>query len=222
MPSFLDFVFPKKCVGCGRWGEYICPRCRKTVEFAVPVCPICQRPAVGGRTHPGCSKKFGLDGMVCGSRYKVVVRKAISQVKYRWTFDVAKVLVDLLVENIWRFNLPKNYVLVPIPLHRKRENWRGFNQAEKFCDIICKRFGVRVGKVLVKVIETKPQVGLSREERKKNIKGAFRLSQKEKVEGRNFILVDDVYTTGSTMNEACRVLKEAGAGEVWAMTVALG
>ncbi len=223
MPSLLDFIFPKKCVSCGRFGAYICFECLKKIEpIDQPICSVCQRQAIGGKTHPGCLKKFGLNGLIVGCRYRGVIRRAIFQVKYRWTFDVAKVLVDLLSENIWKFSVPKNYILVPIPLHRKRENWRGFNQSERFCRIMAEKFGVSTSSVLVKVLETRPQVGLTREERRKNIRGAFQISQSEKVKGKSYILVDDVFTTGSTMNEACRVLKAAGAGEVWAMAIALG
>lgn len=219
--NLLDFIFPKKCVGCRRYGGYICQDCMVVVRFAQPICPICQRAAIGGRTHPGCASKYGLDGLIVGCCYNGPVKSAIRLVKYRWHFDVAKVLVDIASENIWKFKMPTHYVLVPIPLHVSRQRWRGFNQAEKICEILEKKFGVRYQRLLKRSVATRTQVGLSRDERKKNIKGAFEVvGQIEK--GMRIILVDDVFTTGSTMSEACRVLKAAGAGEVWGMAVALG
>lgn len=187
-----------------------------------PVCAICQRQAVGGRVHPGCRTKYGLDGLVVGFRYRGAVKLAVKKIKYRWVFDVAETLVSLFSKHLWKFNLPPKYILVPIPLHRRRANWRGFNQAELICKILSKKFGVGYEDLLERVVETKTQVGLSKEERKDNIRGAFKTSQNAQVKGKTFILVDDVYTTGATMAEACKVLKKAGAREVWAMTLALG
>lgn len=158
--------------------------------------------------------------MVSGARYQGPVKKAISRLKYRWVWDIGEVICDLISTNLWRFNFPQNVVLVPIPLHKKRKNWRGFNQAELISSLLAKKFGVRVVGLLERVVETKTQVGLTKEQRKENIKGAFAV--KNKIPGSTLVLVDDVYTTGATMQEACKVLKKAGAKEVWGMVVAVG
>ncbi len=222
MPSFLDFIFPKKCVSCGRFGAYICFACTAKIEVIEhPVCPICQRQAIGGKTHPGCRTKFTLDGLVVGFRYRGPIKLAISRIKYKWIWDIAYTVNDLLAERIWKFNIPQEFVLVPIPLHVRRKNWRGFNQAELICQILAKKFGCKTQNLLKRQVETKTQVGLTREERKKNIKGAFTLNSSN-VRGKTIILVDDVYTTGATMGEACRLLKQSGARVVWGMAIALG
>ena len=223
MDFVLDLLFPKRCVSCGKFGGYICSTCFLKIEFVEnPVCPECQRQAIGGRTHPGCSRRFGLDGLVVSCKYRGPIRKAIQKIKYRFASDIHKILVSLIADSIWRFNLPKNIVLVPIPLYRSRKNWRGFNQAELLARDLAIRFGEKYRSDLLKrTIDTKTQVGLSGDERRKNIKGAFVVNQNLKIKNQNFILVDDVFTTGSTMMEAAKVLKMAGAGEVWAMTVAL-
>jgi len=221
--DLLDLVFPKRCVSCGVFGKYICNRCFKKIEFVEkPVCPICQRQAIGGKTHPRCAGKFRLDGLVVVCKYKGPIKLAIKKVKYKWIYDIEKVLVDLLASQIWKFDLPQQSILVPVPLHKKRKNWRGFNQAEILAKTLSRKFDVGYSAILFRNRETKTQVGLSREERKKNIKGAFSLNQEANVNGRNFLLVDDVYTSGATMMEAAKVLKRAGARNVWAMTVALG
>lgn len=221
MNFVLDFIFPKKCVSCGKFGDYICAACFSKIEFIKhPVCPVCERQAIGGRTHPGCRKRFGLDGLVVACKYRGSVRKAIQKIKYRFAADIHKILVSLIADSIWQFSLPKDIVLVPIPLYRLRKNWRGFNQAELLASDLARRFGENLlPDLLVRIVDTKTQVGLSKDERKENIKGAFCVSKK--LIGENIVLVDDVFTTGSTMMEAAKVLKRAGAGEVWAMAVAL-
>lgn len=171
-------------------------------------------------THPGCKTKYSLDGLVVGFRYRGPVKLAIKKVKYRWVFDIAESVVGLFSKNLWKFNLPSDYVLVPIPLHPRRANWRGFNQAELFSKILSKKYAVEYRELLERIVETKTQVGLTKQERRDNIKGAFVISGK--ISKKAIILVDDVYTTGATMAEACRTLKKAGAGDVWGMTLALG
>lgn len=221
--SILDLIFPKRCVWCRRLGSYLCENCFSKIEYIEkPICPVCQRQAIGGKTHPGCQKRLGLDGLVVAARYNGAVKKAIAKVKYRWEYDIGKLLADLIGNCIWKFDLPKDAVLVPVPLHLRRKRWRGFNQAEILTSLLCKRFGVDSAYVLKRVIDTGSQVGLSKDERLKNIQGAFALLDKTKVSGLDFILVDDVYTSGATLSECAKVLKRAGAKSVWAMAVALG
>lgn len=221
--NLIDFIFPKKCVGCGFFGSYICRKCFSEIEFIEkPICAVCARQAVGGRTHLGCATKYTLDGLIVASRYRGVVRKAIVKLKYRWISTICMELVDLLVGVMWKYDLSDEVILIPVPLHLSRRKWRGFNQAELLATALAKRFKVRINvSLLYRVINTKTQVGLTRDERRKNIKGAFRVIQNEKCKGKSFILVDDVFTTGATISEACRVLKQNGAKNVWGMAVAL-
>lgn len=240
--SFLDFIFPKKCVGCGKFGAYFCEDCFKKIEFVdAPICPVCQRQAIGGKTHPGCAGRYRLDGLVVAARYQDPVKRAIAKVKYKWVYDIEKVLVELLVKNLWRYDLPDDIILVPVPLHFKRKNWRGFNQSEILAKALAEKFELSYAALLFRNRETETQVGLKREDRKKNVKGAFAIrGSTPKAEaktigveplktkttsnaiGKNIILVDDVFTSGATMAECAKVLKEAGAKSVWGMAVALG
>jgi len=221
--NLLDFIFPKTCVWCGKIGTYICRNCFSKIEFVQqPICPECQRQAIGGETHPGCKRRYGLDGLIVACKYQGSVRAAIQKIKYRFAWDIHKILVDLISESLWRYEFPKNVVLGAIPLYARRENWRGFNQAELLARDLAARFREKYEReLLIRTVDGKTQVGLTREQRKENIKGVFKLSQNAKVESQNFILVDDVFTTGATAKEACKVLKRAGAGEVWALAVAL-
>jgi ComF family protein len=208
---------------------YICRNCFSKIEIIdFPICPECERQAVGGKTHPGCLRRYGLDGLIVACRYKGIARTAIQKVKYKWSYDIAEVLVDLLAVNLWRYNFVQKAVMVPIPLHSRRKKWRGFNQSEILTKSLSKKFKAEYEDFLIRVIETKTQVGLTKEERKKNIRGAFALFRHPElgsgsvIKGKNFILVDDVFTSGATMSEAAGVLKRAGAKSVWGMAVALG
>ena len=160
--------------------------------------------------------------MVVAARYRGPVKSAIAKVKYKWVYDIGKTLVDLLAASLWRFGIPDDLILVPIPLHTRRKNWRGFNQAEILAKSLSLKFNQPYGEYLARIIETASQVGLKRDERQKNVKEAFRLRTGADVSGKNILLVDDVYKSGATMTECCKVLKKEGAGEVWGMAVALG
>ena len=223
--TFLDLLFPKRCVSCGAFGKYICDRCFSKIEFLEkPICPICQRQAIGGKTHPKCAGRFRLDGLIVACRYKSPIKLAIQKVKYKWVYDIENILVDFLASQIWKFDFPQNSILVPVPLSKNRKNWRGFNQAEILAKTLSRKFNHPFKDILLRVIETKTQVGLTREERRRNVIGAFALDYKvgkKHIAGQNFILVDDVYTSGATMMEAAKILKHAGAKDVWAMAVAL-
>src|SRR3990167_2385318 len=141
--SILDLLFPKRCVSCGAFGKYICNNCFSKIEFLEKaICPICQRQAISGKTHPRCAGKFHLDGLAVACKYKGTIKLAIKKVKYKWVYDIEKVLVDLLASQIWKFDLPQNPILIPVPLHRKRKNWRGFNQAEILAKNLAKKFKV--------------------------------------------------------------------------------
>ncbi len=223
MNGILDLFFPKRCVACGKLGAYLCANCYKKVGIVqYPVCPYCLRQAVGGRVHPRCKKPFGLDGLVIASRYRGSVRLLITKFKYKYVRDILSLLCELLASNISRFDLPQDALFVPVPLHPRRKRWRGFNQSELLANQLGARFGIKSVDLLARVRETKSQVSLAAKERKGNVSGAFGLKGKVKVESRKIILVDDVYTTGATMKECAKVLKMAGAKEVWGMVVALG
>lgn len=223
MNFILDLLFPKRCVTCRKFGEYLCPNCFSKIEFVQnPVCPYCERQAVGGKTHPGCAKRLGLDGLVVVCRYRGPVRNAIIKIKYKWIYDIEKILATIISQNLWKFDFPADSILVPIPLHAKRKRWRGFNQAELLGKDLARRFKHPYLDLLLRNRYTRPQVELKKDDRKKNVEGAFSLKKQSGIYGKKFILVDDVYTSGATMSECAKVLKKAGASSVWALAVALG
>jgi len=238
--AILDFLFPKKCLGCGRTGSYFCSQC---LNFVSPsserICPVCERPSIDGLTHPRCRSATSLDGLTSLFVYKGLIKKAIIKLKYRFVSDLATDLVELLVsfcgedKTFSSLCREKQFVLVPIPLHPRRERWRGFNQAELLGKMIAENLGINFSPdLLLRVKNTSPQIKLGEKERKINIKDAFSLNYSiAQLSGKarfcstglnhsNILLFDDVWTSGVTLKEACRTLKKSGAKMVWGLTLA--
>jgi competence protein ComFC len=221
--SLLDLIFPKLCVGCGKAGRYICKLCIHTCVESKQICPMCMRPAVDGKTHVACSSTYTLDGLTCIFAYRGAIRKLLISLKYKFTFDMAQEI------SLWSsyylkthfVPLPKDSIVVPIPLHKKRFNWRGFNQSELLAQKIALNMKWKFDKnILTRVVLHTPQAQLSRIDRLKSVKDAFRVTDRSLIEGKNIIIVDDVLTTGATLREACKILKKSGAREVWGITIA--
>lgn len=223
--SFLDVIFPKRCVGCGRIGRYFCSRCISALPLIAvneAICPMCGGFAMGGRTHPRCRTRYGLDGLTSFFRYTGVIRRAIKSMKYRLVSDLAHDLVSIVPEQMFRFwELSSGAIIVPVPLHVTRERDRGFNQAE----VIGRELGMVLHipmqtDMLRRTKQTAPQVALSnREERLINMKGIFAVTAGYK-RAMNILLVDDVFTTGATLRSAAATLKRAGTHTVWGVTLA--
>ena len=233
---FLDFLFPKRCLDCGRIGKYICLTCqKKLVGVQEVVCPECERLAVGGQVHPHCQRRFTLDGLVSLWAYQGLIKEAVKTVKYRFVADLIKEISDLIKQRVqdqaknylefWQF-MAKSPIVIPVPLHMARLRWRGFNQAEvlgrKFASYWRLPFS---GRILERIKATQPQVELTGEKRQQNVQGAFALTRrlqglKKPLRNKRFLLIDDVWTTGATMRECGRKLKRGGAKEVWGLTLA--
>ena len=143
--NLLDFLFPKRCVGCGSLGRYLCNRCSGTIQYAQQICPMCEKPAIDGVTHPRCKTRYSIDGVTSFFRYDGVVKKAIKSLKYRFVSDLSSEFVVLMTRSSFfdRTNDLNSKLLhatlVPIPLHPSRLRERGFNQAEVIGRIIASK-----------------------------------------------------------------------------------
>lgn len=229
MPNLLDFIFPKFCVGCGKLGTYFCPQCVKNIIQTDLVCPSCERSSIGGKTHPLCRKKYGLDGLWSLGVYQDPLKKAIQKLKYKLILEIATPLVDLMIDYWAKYSSQfleeikkagaKNWTIIPVPLHKKRQNFRGFNQSASLGQILSKKIGLDYCEALKRTRFTKQQVGLKGQQRKKNVFNAFSLTSNYHLAS-NILLIDDVWTTGSTLKECCYTLKRAGAKKIWAITLA--
>src|SRR4030042_2870162 len=147
----LDVLFPRRCLGCGRIGKYFCNKCSlkiRTIKQNEAICPVCERPAIDGRTHPKCSGRYSADGLTGFFRYDGIIRKAVKAIKYRFISDLAEEFAGLLPLTSYNFikkNIPSgNVIIVPIPLHVKRQRQRGFNQAELLARRVSPYLGIPV------------------------------------------------------------------------------
>lgn len=223
----MDLVFPKECAGCGLEGEWLCPNCQKEiVKIKSFYCPNCKKLNDDGRFCLACRSNFILKGIKISAHYKFgPLREAIHAYKYDGIFEFENYFKPLLINRL-KNNLPHGKkIVIPIPLYYKKEMERGFNQAERLAKIIAQEFKLPLKTNIIKrTKETEAQMSLKKKERKKNIAGAFKVITKNKnqVKNKTILLVDDVATTGLTLNEAAKVLKKAGAKEVWGVVIAQG
>ncbi len=217
MENIIKAIFPPRCVFCGAVGGVFCDNCISNCSLLLEQrCLICDKPSFSGKTH-----SYHLSGVKVPSQfissfiYEKNVRECIRKSKYfSRIFSCLKRLsfegVNIVYE--WGYSF-EGYTVLPIPVSASKEKLRGFNQADIISKIFARRFGLSVDySILVRTKDKHAQHDLSREERFKNIKGAFSL--KESVGGRRFVLVDDICTTGATFLEAAKVLYENGALDV--------
>lgn len=223
LSSFLDFIFPQRCVFCDNISrEPICPNCKDIVKFvSPPLCTVCGVPfksdAVSSHTCGGCVGERRHFSWARGVLvYDDASAKAIQRFKYKKDTTYSRALGSI----ISGFPELKGFDMVaPVPLHIKRLRERGFNQSLLLAREVGKRHCLLVDPFALKRIRwTVPQVNLSGKERELNVKGAFGV-QKD-VKGKRILLVDDVYTTGATVRECSKVLKKSGAKDVCILTLA--
>lgn len=223
--GILDLIFPKTCLGCGKEGKYLCDKCLDGLKLLKPACPYCEKASIDGFTHTKCAKVYGLDGLTSIWDYEGAVKKAILAFKYKYATEVGKELASCFITSLLGIKnlVPSDYCLVPVPIHWYRENVRGFNQSEEIGKQVAQSLGWEFNSdLLIKKKSTNAQAQLSVEERKQNLKGVFSLNPNYTLNAKpcTLILFDDVFTTGSTLKEAAKVLKRAGVAKVWGLTIA--
>lgn len=232
--SLLSLVLPARCHTCrrhlrGEANPSFCLDCWDTISLIDgPCCPRCGKPfaSAAALSHsPGhlcgnCRERLPhFDQAVAAGWYEGVLAEAIHLFKYRGKTLLARPLGILLSDAMERF--PKVDCLVPVPLHPSRLREREFNQALLLCDSLKAESGLPViHDGLERIRETPPQIGLSHKDRPRNVRRAFVPKRPERIEGRRIALIDDVLTTGATVNDCARALKRAGAESVCVLTVA--
>lgn len=223
----LGILFPKKCVGCRRLGAYICVNCFASIQMqASAICGVCGRQAVDGATHPKCAGRYTIDGVSAALVYRGLVKRLIYQYKFSpHLFDLTKVLGDLMYESVIQQEslqeyLGKDAVVIPVPLSKKRFRERGYNQADLLAKYLSQKLSVQYINALYRIRETSKQVGKSEKERRENVKGAFAV--RGKIDFEKVIIIDDIVTSGATMNELAKVLKKNGVKKVWGLALAHG
>jgi len=207
--QMLDLLFPKKCFRCQKQGSYLCLQCERMI---VPLKSqfYSQKP---------------LDGLVGLYRYRQPLNKILMSFKYHQVRELKEILINLAIKSLKKQRVidqwkKGEFIFLPLPLFRTRRLWRGFNQSEVILEGICRYFDLPFKTdILRREKWTKEQAKLSSKERAKNVKSAFIALDKQRLEGKNFVIFDDVLTTGATLKEGARALKFAGADQVWGLTL---
>lgn len=219
--ALLDLLFPLRCLSCGREGSFICSSCCQSLpRLELPFCQRCGTPLSQGSLCSICiSSPLTIDGIRSLFLFKGTVRQAIHQFKYRHLKAIAAPLGQLLAEFLRSHPLPGE-VLVAVPLHHKRLRERGYNQASLLAQELGELTGLPVVEgALLRLRDTISQARTaSAVERRSNVYDAFGCQQG--LLGKQVLLVDDVCTTGATLDACAVALKAAGAGSVWGLTVA--
>ena len=222
----LDLIFPKTCIGCGRAGKTLCADCKNQIKMVKTFCcPRCGRINRNGGYCPNCEnqKKNFLTGVLVAADYeRGPTKELIHHLKYAGIIEVAPILAGMLISRLAKSKLRGKKVLVPVPLHWFKKRSRGFNQAEILAKIVSYKAEIPLALALKRKKNTKSQVELTGRERRENLVGAFVCVDAAAVKDKTVILVDDVATTGTTLNECARVLRTAGARQVWGLVVARG
>ena len=218
----VDSFFPRRCVGCGRVGSFLCPDCLEELpRLVAPFCPRCGRPQASGIVCPDCWQRLTkIDGVRSPFRFDGAVRKSIHQLKYRNLKAISPYLAELLADYLSENPLPGG-ALISVPLHPQRLRERGYNQSGLLAAELGKRIDLPVIEdCLIRVKQAQPQVrAVDVEERRRNVVDAF-VCRDERVSGRQIVLVDDVCTSGATLESCAAALKDRGATSVWGLTLA--
>jgi len=237
----LELLFPIKCAVCRKEtgsqkrNKLICADCIKKISPSLDFfCPLCEAKTADGKLCFSCriiisntEKTFHLDRLIYPFSYKdPAVQKVIKSFKYHFIKDlnqpIGRLVTSYLDKIKGKIDL-KDTVIIPVPLHKRKFNQRGYNQSELIAVEISKHLNIGViNDCLFKIRPTKDQAKLKENKRLGNLKGAFLCAKPWLAAGKKILLLDDVYTTGETMKECAKVLKEAGAKEVIGLAIARG
>ena len=224
-----DVLFsPEKRVCCGRdkidETSPFCDLCKSKIKLiSGKVCDKCGRPINVGKVCDKCKgEKFYFDKARAYVVYDEISRPMITKFKYSNARFLKDRLSDMLVKCFADNDELKADIITFVPISKKKLKSRGFNQTEILANEFCNKTNLKILNLLIKIKETPAQAGLNKEERIKNLKGSFEFDKehREAVKDKNILLIDDVFTTGSTVNECAKLLKNAGASGVFVLTIA--
>jgi len=217
-----DFFFPRTCIGCGKVGDFICTACSKKLSRILPpLCRHCGRPESSGAYCSECwGTKSSLDEIRSVFIFDGIVRQAVHELKYRNVQAISGCLAGFMSVYFQEYGLNGD-VLVPVPLHEKRLRERGYNQSRLLTEALSGLISKEVNPALLKrVRNTGPQaLSASVHERMANMENTF-ACESDGAAGRNIIVIDDVCTSGATLESCASALKSAGAGHVLGFTLA--
>jgi ComF family protein len=223
--TFLDAFFPIRCLRCKTFDHWICAQCHSTLPIIIEQqCPLCKKHVTtNGDVCLACIEKHNppYDGVFVASYFKdPLVRKMIHNFKYRFAKNLSQPLALLMAQSLHNSHFPAPDLIIPVPLHPRRLRWRGFNQAEEIARSLDLRIPLNTD-ILKRIRYTHPQVTMrNKKSRENNVQDAFALHDPSLIRGKNILLVDDIMTTGATIMACATVLKNSGAGKIYAIVIA--
>lgn len=220
--SITDFLFPKICLVCGSEREYLCEKCIFQLEKPAFKCFRCNRKNPFGLYCVTCRKPFLPDRIIATFKYEGRLKEAIHQYKYEDAYILSKDLAKGLIPLVKKLENYKSYDLAFIPLSSEKTRSRGYNQAKLLADEVGEKLKLRVVDLMQRLPQEETQVlSQTKVARKQNIKGVFQIKKNADIPER-IILIDDVVTTGATVEEATKILKRAGVRKVVVVALAMG
>jgi ComF family protein len=220
--SILNLIFPPRCVNCRKTGDFFCPKCRESLVYLPqPVCIKCSEPITSGAICHRCqSQKWDIDGIRSVFQYEGAIRQAVIQFKYHNVKALAEPLARLMTPHLELSPLNAD-LLVPVPSHPQRLRERGYNQAALLASKVSEMTSIPLNeRTLVRTKNTSQQAKTdSLAQRIENMTDAFACRSRN-LSGKRILLVDDVCTSGTTLNACAAPLKAAGAASVHGVTLA--
>lgn len=226
LSSCLDLIFPIECLGCGKEGAWLCTDCARTLPPAPERCPFCPTETKRSVTCPDCEVTHALNGLTARTLYRHELTERLTHgLKYRFWSSIGPTLGSLMAEALLESHHAvntKHTVIIPIPLHKSRERMRGFNQSNLLSRQVAALLNIPISNSLQRIKATKSQATLHETDRFLNIRRAFALCKNVDLSGKSVILVDDVSTTGATLDAAAAACKNNGADKIWGLVLARG
>ena len=228
--GFIDFLFPHYCFNCGAESDGpLCEQCLAQVKQISEFCPKCGKP-LDSDVKPLCTREIcAMDRLIgydfeyarAAVYYNAPAKKLLHEFKYRYRKHIISPLYNAIEETVERILIDDRIdLIVPVPLFYLKRWKRGFNQARIIAKHISDSFNIPLFSALKRVKSTKMQAYLDFDARFKNVRDAFKLKKKIDFYQKNVLLVDDIITTGNTLNECARILKKYNAGKIIAFAVA--
>lgn len=219
--NFVDLLFPKQCLSCNSWGQYICQSCSENIPtIRFQRCIICQKASLHGFTHPKCTNRHKPDRLICIYDYRnPFVTKIINTAKLGLVSELFVELTLAAITSIKASGLLSKMALCPIPLTKSKKRFRGFNQSLIIAKVFSKNFDLPIDAFLMKSKSTKQQKLLNKGQRQVNLLNSFSILNKESLP-KYVLLIDDITTSGATFLEATKTLKLAGVQTVWCLALA--
>lgn len=218
--NLLNFFFPSQCVVCGIYGQYLCVHCYSHLvkHEKIPVCHVCKSIRHNYMNHKQCLTKTALTSIeICFER-NIACKKLIVDLKYNLYFDIASYISSFYISRLSKlYKKEDSIILVPVPLHKKKLWNRGFNQTFLISEKIAEYFSWSVKELLIRKKNTRTQVGLQRLQREKNLQEVFEVKHDTVTQKAVFIIVDDIMTTGTTLEMCAAALKKAYPNEIHAI-----